>query len=156
MVDSKIERGLCANGIPFNVLRNPQFIKMVSAINKAPAGVSIVSEGWTNVKHKPLINVLVVNSRGAMFMYAKDFVGVEKIGVAIARLGAIDTIGPSNVLQVVTDNATNCKAAGKEIEKDLANEFCWLTNTYRRGKTIVKYFLNHNQALTIFRDNSKQ
>ncbi|GKA08103.1 hypothetical protein Tco_0687434 [Tanacetum coccineum] len=36
--DLKIMRGLCANGIPFNVLRNPQFQEMVVAINKAPAG----------------------------------------------------------------------------------------------------------------------
>lgn len=29
-------------------------------------GVSIVSDGWKNVKHKPLINVLAVNSCGAI------------------------------------------------------------------------------------------
>ncbi|GKC42705.1 hypothetical protein Tco_1060427, partial [Tanacetum coccineum] len=154
-VDLKIMRGLCANGIPFNVLRNPQFHEMVSAINKAPPGykapssekartvlldecardvekdltsiqdtwftqgVSIVSDGWSNVKHEPLINVLAVNSRGATFLHAKDFSGVKKTGEAIANylLGAIEKIGPSHVLQVVTDNAENCKAAGKEIEK---------------------------------------
>jgi len=76
-------------------------------------GVSIVSDGWSNFKNKPLINVLAVNSRGAMFMYAEDFSGVEKSGVEISKflLGGIESIGPSNVLQVVTDNATNCKAA---------------------------------------------
>ena len=31
-------RGLCANGIPFNVLRNPQFVEMVTTINRAPQG----------------------------------------------------------------------------------------------------------------------
>ena len=36
MVDLKIMRGLCANGIPFNVLRNPQFVEMVTSINQAP------------------------------------------------------------------------------------------------------------------------
>ncbi|GJX82266.1 putative hAT dimerization domain, ribonuclease H-like superfamily protein [Tanacetum coccineum] len=206
-------RGLCANGIPFNVLRNPQFQEMVVAINKAPAGykapssekartvlldecardvekdlvpvkdtwytqgVSIVSDGWSNVKHKPLINILAVNSRGATFMYAEDFSGVEKTGVEISKflLEAIESIGPSNVLQVVTDNAANCKAAGEEVEKvhkhifwspcvvhtlnlifkDLAKEFVWLSDTYKRGKMIVKYFLNHAQALSIFRENSK-
>ncbi|XP_076914925.1 uncharacterized protein LOC143574094 [Bidens hawaiensis] len=47
---------------------------------------------------------------------------VEKTGVEIANFlnGAIETIGPSNVLSVVTDNAANCKAAEKEIEKALA------------------------------------
>ncbi|KAI3816967.1 hypothetical protein L1987_10752 [Smallanthus sonchifolius] len=212
-VDLKIIRGLCANGIPFNVLRNPQFLEMISAIKHAPdgykppscekartvlldecvrdvekdltpvkdtwytQGVSIVSDGWTNVKHSPLINVLAVNCRGAMFMYAEDFLGVEKTGVAISKflLGAIETIGPSNVLQVVTDNAANCKAAGREIEKvynhifwspccvhtlnlifkDLAIEFFWLNETYKKGKGIVKYFLNHTHALSFFRENSK-
>ncbi|KAF2300455.1 hypothetical protein GH714_013512 [Hevea brasiliensis] len=99
-------RGLCANGIPFNVLRNPQFCEMITAINNAPKGykapsyekartvlldeckrdvekdlamikdtwytqgVSIVSDGWSNVKHRPLINVIAANSRGAMFIEA--------------------------------------------------------------------------------------
>ncbi|GKF83565.1 hypothetical protein Tco_0245221, partial [Tanacetum coccineum] len=136
MVDLKIMTGLCANGIPFNVLRNPHFQEMVSAINKAPdgykppssekartvlldecvrdvekdltpikdtwysQGVSIVSDGWSNVKHNPLINVLAVNSRGAMFMFAEDFSGVEKTGVEIADflISAIETVGPTNVL----------------------------------------------------------
>ena len=54
-----------------------------------------------------------------MFMYAEDFSGVEKTGQVIAEflLKAIDEADPSNVLQVITDNASNCKAAGKEIEK---------------------------------------
>ncbi|KAL7584675.1 uncharacterized protein LOC111920429 [Lactuca sativa] len=212
VVDLKIVRGLCANGIPFNILRNPQFLEMISAIKNAPDGykppscekartvlldecvrdvekeltpikdtwitqrVSIVSDGWSNVKHNPLINVLTVNSRGATFMYAEDFSGVEKSGVEISKflVGAIDNIGPSNVLQVVTDNAANCKAAGREIErihkhifwspccvhtlnlifKDLAKEFYWLEETYKRGKGIVKYFINHTHALSFFRENS--
>ncbi|KAJ9560251.1 hypothetical protein OSB04_005411 [Centaurea solstitialis] len=211
-VDMKIIRGLCANGIPFNVLRNPHFIEMVHAIKKAPngykppssekartvlldecvrdvekdltqvkdtwltQGLSIVSDGWSNVKNRPLINVLAVNSRGAMFMYAEDFSGVEKTGLEISKflLGAIETVGPSNVLQVVTDNAANCVAAGHEIEKvhkhifwspccvhmlnlifkDMATQLYWLQSTYRKGKAIVKYFLNHTHALSIFRANS--
>lgn len=52
-------------------------------------------------------------------MYVEDFLNLEKTRKAIAEylLKAIDEVGASNVLQVVTDNATNCKAAGKEIEK---------------------------------------
>nr|XP_043631554.1 uncharacterized protein LOC122603007 [Erigeron canadensis] len=82
-------------------------------------GVSVVSDGWSNVNHTPLINVLAVNSCGPVFMYATDFSGVEKTGVAIAKFlhDAIEKIGATNVLQVVTDNAANCKAAGMEIEK---------------------------------------
>ncbi|XP_004499925.1 uncharacterized protein [Cicer arietinum] len=157
-VDMNVMKGLCANGIPFNVLKNPQFVEIVMAINNGPKGykppsfdkartvlldeckrhvdkdlapikdtwfhqgVSIVSDGWSNVKHMPLINLLTVNSRATMFLYADDFFGVEKTGVAIAEylIKAIEEIEQYNVLQVVTDNAANCKAAGKEIQKVLA------------------------------------
>ena len=78
-----------------------------------------MSDGWTNIKNKPLINVIASNSKGSCFLYAEDFSRVENTGEAIAEflLKAIDEIGPGNVLQVVTDNASNCKVAGKEIEK---------------------------------------
>uniref|UniRef100_A0A803NCW0 DUF659 domain-containing protein n=1 Tax=Chenopodium quinoa TaxID=63459 RepID=A0A803NCW0_CHEQI len=63
-------------------------------------GTSIVSDGWTNVKHKALMNVIASNSRGLMFLYAEDFSGMEKTGKAIADflLTSIDEVGPSNVL----------------------------------------------------------
>ncbi|XP_039007802.1 uncharacterized protein LOC120135622 [Hibiscus syriacus] len=67
-------------------------------------GLSIISDGLTNIKQKPLINVLAMNNRGFMFMYAKDFYGVEKTGKAIVEffIQAIESIGPSNVLSVIT------------------------------------------------------
>ena len=53
------------------------------------------------------------------FYMQKISLELKKTGEAIAEflLKAIDEIGPGNVLQVVTDNASNCKEAGKEIEK---------------------------------------
>ena len=71
-------------------------------------GVSTVLDGWPNTKHNPLINVLVVNSRGTMFMYVDDFFGIEKSWKTILDylLKAIEHIGPSNVFQ----------ATGKEIK----------------------------------------
>ncbi|KAL6550554.1 hypothetical protein OROMI_021042 [Orobanche minor] len=154
-VDIAIVRFLCANGIPFNVLRSPEMAAMTNALKNAPKdykppsadrartsllddlkreverectpisdtwstqGTSIISDGWTNIKKNPLINVIAANSRGSMFLYAEDFAGVEKTGKEIANflLKAIDEVGSSNVMQVVTDNAANCKAAGKEVEK---------------------------------------
>ncbi|PRQ20008.1 putative ribonuclease H-like domain-containing protein [Rosa chinensis] len=212
-VDMKVMRGLCANGIPFNVLRNPHFHEMISAINngirgyKAPSyekarttlldeckrslenelapvkdtwfthGVSIVSDGWSNVKREPLINIIAANSRGAMFLYAQDFSGIPKTGEVIAdfMITAIEEVGSSNVLQIVTDNAANCETAGREIEKiykhifwspcvvhtlnlffkDLAKELDWFEEIYNIGKSIVKFFLNHSHALAMFRSQSK-
>ncbi|KAM0876754.1 hypothetical protein ACQ4PT_035969 [Festuca glaucescens] len=151
-VDMKIMLFLCANRIPFNVLRSPQYFEMVAAIQKAPKGykppsyeksrttlldackrkvetdlapvrqtwyshgVSVISDGWTNMKNQPLINVIVSHSRGSVFLYAENFSGEEKTGEAIAKklLQAIEEIGMANVLRVVTDNASNCKSAGRE------------------------------------------
>ena len=140
-------------------------------------GVFVISDGWSNVKNEPLINVIAQNSRGATFMYAEAFSGIEKTGVEIAKFlrQAIEEIGPSSVIQVVTDNAANCKAAGWEIQKvykhifwspccvhslnlifkDMAKQFDWLTDTYNIRKGIVTFFLNHTHALAFFRDNSK-
>jgi len=53
-----------------------------------------------------------------MFLYADDFSGVEKtLKIILDLLKAIEDIGPSNIFQIMTDNAKNCQAAGKEIEK---------------------------------------
>ena len=41
-------------------------------------GVFVVPDGWLNTKHNPLINVLAINSQGAMFMYVDDFFRIEK------------------------------------------------------------------------------
>ncbi|KAF1898359.1 hypothetical protein Lal_00042048 [Lupinus albus] len=59
---------------------------------------------------------MAINSR--MFMYASDFSRVEKncSEIALYLLKAIEDIGSSNVLQVVIDNATNCKPTDKQIE----------------------------------------
>ncbi|WJX88417.1 hypothetical protein P8452_70511 [Trifolium repens] len=48
-------------------------------------GISFVSDVWSNVRHMPLINILAVNSRSAVFMYADDFSGVEKMRVSIVE-----------------------------------------------------------------------
>ncbi|XP_074304319.1 uncharacterized protein LOC141639034 [Silene latifolia] len=195
-LDVLIVRALCANGIPFNVLRNPDFTNMIKALSNAPSDykppsfdrsrtsvldevyrqVDNLSDGWTNVKGEPLINVIASNNRGSMFMYADDFSGQEKTGKNIANylLKSIDEIGPSNVLQVVTDNAANCKAAGKEIEKvhkhifwspcvvhttnlifkDFDSSFGWMSETYKKGKEIVKYFKHHQNASSAFSRHS--
>ncbi|CAO2822832.1 unnamed protein product [Amaranthus hypochondriacus] len=147
-------RCLCANAIPFNVLRSPYWGEMVYAINDGPKGykspssekarttlldeclrgvmkdmdpvrdtwythgVSNVSDGWSNCKQDHFINVIATNSWGAMYIKSDVFNGI-KTGKVIAEylLQAIKVIGPSNVLQVVADNAKNGFSTGKAIEK---------------------------------------
>ena len=88
-------------------------------------GVSIVSDGWTNVKGKPLINILGVSASGAVFLSTHDYSDCYKPSINIAQplLETIQTIGPYNVIQVITGNAANCKAVGAIIEDKYPNIF---------------------------------
>ncbi|KAK8533798.1 hypothetical protein V6N12_047202 [Hibiscus sabdariffa] len=142
-VDILIVRAIYANGIPLNVLRNPDFLTMLKGVNQAPKDYKppihgpftelLVSDGWTNVKRQPLINVVASNSSGCMFMYAKYYTGQEKTGTNIAEflLESIEEVGSSNVLQVITDNATNY----------FATTFSWMSEAYKRGTNIAEFLL---------------
>jgi hypothetical protein len=81
-------------------------------------GVSIVSDGWTNVRNQHLINVLGVSASGAVFLAVHDSSIIASAqNISDLLLKTINDVGPSNVIQVIIDNATNCKGAGKIIEQ---------------------------------------
>ena len=68
---------------------------------------SIVMDGWTDIRHRPLINVIVTSAAGSYFLKAVDCSGKHKdadFQFGILR-EAIEEVGPSNVVQVITDSA---------------------------------------------------
>ena len=73
----------------------------------------ILCNGWSNVQHRPLINVMVVSPRGKIFMRAIDSSSQIKSSFYISNVlnDTIEEVGPKNVVQVVMDNAKNCHAA---------------------------------------------
>ncbi|XP_021717001.1 uncharacterized protein LOC110684870 [Chenopodium quinoa] len=81
-------------------------------------GVSIVSDGWSDPQRRPLINIMIASETGPMFMKAIDCSGEIKDIDFIATLlsEVIDEIGDQNVVQIITDNASNCKAAEELAE----------------------------------------
>ena len=144
-------------------------------------GVSIVSDGWTNVTGKPLINILGVSASGAVFLSAHDYSDKFKTGLNIAELllKTIESIGPYNVIQVITDNAANYKAVGEIIEdkypnifwsgclvhtlsllmhdiiKIKENDYKWIGALYKKGKHMIRFITNHSNAHGIFCTHSK-
>ena len=58
--------------------------------------VSIVSNGWKNVKGRPLMNILGVSTSGAVFLSAHDYSYRYKtsINIADALIKTIEEIGP--------------------------------------------------------------
>ncbi|GJT24413.1 putative hAT dimerization domain, ribonuclease H-like domain protein [Tanacetum coccineum] len=81
-------------------------------------GVSFVTDGWSDPQRRPLINFMATSSKGPMFIKAVNCMGEVKTKEYIANLmqEVINEIGHQNVVQIITDNAANCKGAGELIE----------------------------------------
>lgn len=88
-------------------------------------GVTIVSDGWSDSQRRPLINFMAVTENGPMFLKAVNCEGEFKDKFYIANLikEVIMEVGPYNVVQVITDNAPVCKAAGMIIETQYPHIF---------------------------------
>jgi len=88
-------------------------------------GVSIISDGWNDTANRPLVNIIVMSPSGSYFLRAIDASGEEKNVDLIARKNAeaIELVGPSNVVQVIKDNARSCKAAGQLLRDCMKMSF---------------------------------
>ena len=139
--------------------------------------VTIVSDGWTNTRRRPLINIIATSPKGAMFLKAEDCSGEVKDAQFIADIliKSIEQIGPNKVVQVVTDNAPVCKAAGLIVEsrfdhifwtpcivynlnlilEEIDNKVPWIKELTGQAREIVKFITNHHQSQAIFREYSR-
>lgn len=77
-------------------------------------GCSLMCDGWLDRRHRTLINFLVNTPRGSFFLESVDASEHSKTGELMYELICkyVERIGPSNVVQVVTDSASNNKLAG--------------------------------------------
>ncbi|XP_054797659.1 putative transcriptional regulator tpeD [Prosopis cineraria] len=88
-------------------------------------GVSIVTDGWTDVQRRPLINFMAVSDGSPMFLKAIDATSEYKDRFYMADLikKVVEEVGPHKVVQVITDNAPVCKSAGKMVEDEYPHIF---------------------------------
>lgn len=87
-------------------------------ISWATTGLSLVSDGWTDITKKPLINFVAASPAGPLFLKAIDTSGEVKNKEYMAKLflEMIAEVGHRNVVQIITDNASVCRAAGLLVE----------------------------------------
>ena len=55
-------------------------VQRVILNNISLSGCTIVSDGWSNVQRKPLINIMIVSPRSEIFVRAVDFAGSINTG----------------------------------------------------------------------------
>ncbi|KAL9227765.1 hypothetical protein vseg_003416 [Gypsophila vaccaria] len=149
-------------------------------------GVSICSDGWSDRSNKPIVNIMAACGTTAMFLDSFDASGIRKDAPYIADIffKAIDEVGASNIVQVVTDNGGNFKAAGSLIEQKFPSIFwtpcvvhclnlafksicepsersahyeqCkWLISLCDEINEIQKFVTNHDMVKGVFNKHSK-
>ena len=140
------------------------------------SGVSIVSDGWTDAARHPLINFMVSSQNGPVFLKAVDAVGKYKNAAYMGELfiKVIEDVGVDSCVQIITDNAPVCKAAGLIVEakypqifwtpcivhslnlalKSIASDVTWIGTVIEDARHIRNFVQNHTNALTIYRDHA--
>ncbi|XP_062119365.1 uncharacterized protein LOC133833124 [Humulus lupulus] len=78
-------------------------------------GVSLLSDGWSDMRNRSLINFLVNNPYGTVFLKTIDASDCVKDAQKLFELldDVVEEIGEDIVIQVITDNASAYKAAGR-------------------------------------------
>ncbi|RVX18236.1 hypothetical protein CK203_006329 [Vitis vinifera] len=139
-------------------------------------GCSIMSDGWTDGKSRCLINFLVNSPAGTWFMKSIDASDTIKNGELMFKYldEVVEEIGEENVVQVITDNASNYVNAGMRLmEKrsrlwwtpcaahciDLMLEDIGKLNvhatTLSRARQVVKFIYGHTWVLSLMRTFTK-
>ncbi|XP_059069163.1 uncharacterized protein LOC131859437 [Cryptomeria japonica] len=112
-----------------------------------------------------------------MFLKAVDCEGQVKDASFIANslIECIDVVGTQNVVQAITYNAKNCRAAGTIVEvthnhifwtpcvvhslnlimQKIGTQIDWVKKLYEEGEEIQMFVTNHHMSQAIFRTFSK-
>eukprot|EP00253_Pinus_taeda_P010886 PITA_10886 len=138
----------------------------------AISGCTLVSDGWTDRQSRPLVNTLACCPQGVIHLSTINFMDKTKTAEYLFQIlkDTILSIGEDNVVQVVTDNASNCVRAGELLMEhfpklfwtpcvahciDLAlhdiGKIGWVQVNISQARQLVKFILNHRLSLNIFR-----
>ncbi|KAJ9544035.1 hypothetical protein OSB04_023742 [Centaurea solstitialis] len=85
----------------------------------AEKGCSILSDGWRDsVVQKDIINFMVNSPKGSIFVKSMDVSNVSKDANLLFGIldKMVDEVGETNVVQVITDNASAYVKVGKMLE----------------------------------------
>lgn len=135
-------------------------------------GCSIMSDAWSDIKGRSIINFLVNSPAGTMFIKSVDASSYMHTADKLFDLldAFIEEIGEANVVQVVTDNGANYVAAGRLLEVKRPNLY-WtpcaahcidlmledigkipkVSKTLARAINLTSYIYTHTRLLDIMR-----
>ena len=174
-------------GVSYNDMRTKKIDEERERIDRAldpiraawtKYGCSILSDGWSDRKKRGIVNILVSCPLGTYFLRAVDTGkrGRKTTGSFIYRhiRHAILEVGIENVVQVITDNASNCRRMGHLLEAEFptimwtpcashcldllmedVGKLRWVKRVVRLATSIVTFFTVKVKVLAMFREHSK-
>lgn len=85
-------------------------------------GITLMSDGWTDANHRPLMNVLAATPRGSCFLFAENCEGNIKDAQFTADVWSkgMEQVGPDRVFCFIADGASVNNAAAKIFEEKWA------------------------------------
>ncbi|XP_066351316.1 uncharacterized protein [Miscanthus floridulus] len=95
---------------------------------KVKNGCSVMTDAWSDRKRRSIMNLCTNCADGSSFISSKEMSNVSHTSEVIFELvdKAIENIGPDDVVQVVTDNASNNMGAKKLLLEKRPNIF-WIS-----------------------------
>ncbi|KAG8377295.1 hypothetical protein BUALT_Bualt08G0014400 [Buddleja alternifolia] len=182
ILDGEIARIFYSGGLPFNLARNPYFVRAFTfAANTDIKGY--VPPGYNALRTK-LLDKEKENTESQLEATRSTW---RTRGVTLVCDEVIIQVGVANVVQVVTDNAPVCRAAGLLVEQtyphifwtpcvvhtlnlamknicaaknteanEVKYEEChWITQVSGSAVMIRNFIMNHSMRLSMFNEFSK-
>ncbi|XP_038698665.1 uncharacterized protein LOC119996190 [Tripterygium wilfordii] len=184
MVDAIASIGLGYKAPNIHVVRGKLLTKSVKEVKMfvnsfhsiwRSTGCTIMSDGWIDQNNRNLINFLVYCPKRTIFLKSVDASEASKTGHRLFKLfkEVVLEVGVENVVQVVTDNASNYVMAGRLLEGEFPT-LSWspcaaqclnlmfqdigkledVSNTVKHAAGITKYIYNHCFVLNLMRQHT--
>ncbi|RYR13469.1 hypothetical protein Ahy_B04g070453 [Arachis hypogaea] len=115
-------------------------------------GCTIMTDDWTDKRRRTILNFFVNSPKRTVFLKSIDASHITKTADKLFKMidDVVEEVGEENVIQVVTDNAANYKAAGEMLMKKRKKLF-W---TLVRG-IVIHTFHNSSQLTSKCTGSSK-
>ncbi|XP_026450828.1 uncharacterized protein LOC113350947 [Papaver somniferum] len=116
-------------------------------------GCTLMSHGWKSKNNRAIVNFLVYSGSGIMFLKSVDIEHNRlKTEYLITLFNpVIDEVGPRNIVQLVTDQGSQFRAAGKRLASEYDTFFWFLVLLTFRQHTAGRNLLR--PGLTRFSTN---
>ena len=150
-------------------------VKKATSFSIETYGVSLCSDGWDNVVHRPLMNIMLSCPAGDIFLGSVDTSGNKKTKEYIAGelKKFIEQIGPMKVSQICTDNAANmlgavdkvietypyiykqgCAAHALDLLLEDWAKILQFKDLIAKAKQVCLFVRNHHVTLALFKEFS--